>query len=435
MSLTEERIRVTIGGFVARLVPFTKIYSLVLFVMASCSQSSQIVATGDARNLVSDSDAARLSEIAVSTNIAASGKLTPRVKFTIATQRTQAYSRATLSVFRLVSTDAAARATESDTMVSTGKGLTEYVENGISDTANKFLHYLFVAKSNFGHVVSTHVSIPSLRTCDASNFVYVRGSEITGLGSAAALGVADFCLAKYEMKAISSNGNLANSGSGDVTYQESLVAASRADGTPWVNVTRNQAQAECAALGDEYSLISNAQWQALARDVESQSTNFVNGVPVRGHSDGFPPSSLAAGADSDVYFATGNYETQSEGFQERRVWNLTSGDKIWDVGGNVHEWISDDLESLGMNPVLNGETVELSALSDINKLIFGPVSQEATVQSAFGKIVSAASGALLRGGAWTSAGAGGVYSALAVTSPQFAFNSFGFRCVYLPKAR
>src|SRR5690606_29006040 len=114
------------------------------------------------------------------------------------------------------------------------------------------------------------------------------------------VGVADaFCVAKYEMK---------NDGSDN--------AVSQSAGTPWVSITRDDdggtpgAITRCQSIGTEYDLISNAQWQAIARDIELAQSggvflNWSNGSTAganalnRGHSDNSPNNALAASTDDD----------------------------------------------------------------------------------------------------------------------------------------
>jgi hypothetical protein len=63
------------------------------------------------------------------------------------------------------------------------------------------------------------------------------------------LGTEQFCAARFEMK----------HGHGHPT--------SRAEGKPWNDVSRNQAIELCKSMGERYSLITNRQWQAIAREI------------------------------------------------------------------------------------------------------------------------------------------------------------------------
>ena len=76
-----------------------------------------------------------------------------------------------------------------------------------------------------------------------------------------------FYVSKYEMK-------IKGIKDGNQKYDEKYVAESRADGTPWIGMTMAQAKAECKALGDGYSLITNAEWMTIAHDIESNPKNW-----------------------------------------------------------------------------------------------------------------------------------------------------------------
>ena len=142
----------------------------------------------------------------------------------------------------------------------------------------------------------------------------------------------EFCVSKYEMKR-SNSGN----------------AVSKAAGEPWVGITRQKAIKECRSLGSEYDLISNEQWQTIARNITSVPANWSTGQVAsgelnKGYYDGFSQSGLPASTDE----LTGNcYKTGKECSQNswntlRRTHMLSNGNIIWDFSGNVSEWISND---------------------------------------------------------------------------------------------
>lgn len=59
-----------------------------------------------------------------------------------------------------------------------------------------------------------------------------------------------------------------------------------------------------------YSLITNAQWQTIARNIEQVSANWSGGSVGagslnRGHSDSAPNNALAASTDDDPCYDTG----------------------------------------------------------------------------------------------------------------------------------
>ncbi|MFZ9521186.1 MAG: hypothetical protein ACO3A4_11990, partial [Silvanigrellaceae bacterium] len=131
-----------------------------------------------------------------------------------------------------------------------------------------------------------------------SGYIGVPGSGIAGLGNInASSGNAnwwldverDFCVMKYPAKD--------NNGS---TY-----ATSTAAGVPWVNIKRGTDESSlgsalmaCKNAGPGHRLISNTQWQTVARNAESVASNWSggavgNGSMARGHSDNSPATILA----------------------------------------------------------------------------------------------------------------------------------------------
>ncbi|MBI4404047.1 MAG: hypothetical protein HY537_07795, partial [Deltaproteobacteria bacterium] len=197
-----------------------------------------------------------------------------------------------------------------------------------------------------------------------ANYVLVRGSVEVGAPS-------DFCIAKYEMK-------IQGKDEGDQLlvrgprYDSAWVAESRATGTPWVRITRDNAILECQSLGIGYDLMTNGQWQATARDIElaqneagdylNWSNGSIEGANAinRGHSDGSPQNSLAAGTDNNPCAGTGNAGCGSNShvnFNQKRTHTLSTGDVIWDLAGNVMEWVKDNnMSAQGRHGYLSEKT-------------------------------------------------------------------------------
>jgi hypothetical protein len=120
---------------------------------------------------------------------------------------------------------------------------------------------------------------------------------------------------------------------------------SRPDGTPWAGVGKDQARVACDGLGFEYQLVSNTQWQALARSVEHTAANWSGGavgagaVP-RGHSDEAPLAALSS--DAGPCGGTGNAACEDPGsadWSQRRTHVLANGDVVWDLAGNLQEQV------------------------------------------------------------------------------------------------
>ncbi len=184
---------------------------------------------------------------------------------------------------------------------------------------------------------------PVSLNCPA-NFVKVPADTSTEVNTP------EFCVMKYEAK--------------DVVVDKIHVATSQIDVSPWSRIARGNnatvagsALKACSDLGTNYSLISNAQWQAIARNIETAQNppgnylNWSNGsiaeanVINRGHSDNAPPSPLVASTDDDPCSGTEQTncaDNTHADFSQKRTHTLSNGEIIWDFAGNVWESVKDD---------------------------------------------------------------------------------------------
>ena len=139
----------------------------------------------------------------------------------------------------------------------------------------------------------------------------------------------DFCIAQFEARATAS-----------------LITPT---GVVIGNVLRDDANAQCMALGAGYSLPSNEQWQMVARDIELTTENW-SGWQMTA------PSALNVGnydieqGDVDVTnpCATPGFGVRfpnctnhaSSDFARKRSHVLSNGALVWDLAGNASEWVS-----------------------------------------------------------------------------------------------
>jgi formylglycine-generating enzyme required for sulfatase activity len=233
----------------------------------------------------------------------------------------------------------------------------------------------------------------------------------------------DFCIAKYEMK----------------TDPVTGAIASMPANTPRVSIDKNSARNACRSLGAGYELISNEQWQTVAKMIADRKENWSTGVAYSGelnsgHSDNSPASNLEASADdNDGCYGTGETCSLAVWNKQRRTHVLPGGHVIWDFAGNVWEWV--------VNPFWSAYGVGFTSL-------FAPGSKQ---ERTFGisrkcnnHTVSpycgygwggsgAVTGAAIRGGSRDFGVDNiGVFTADYFFRDDFANVVFGFRCVYVP---
>jgi len=233
-----------------------------------------------------------------------------------------------------------------------------------------------------------------------------------------------FCVAKYEMK---------NDGYG--------TAVSTAAGAPWVSIDRPTSRSKCQNLGSGYDMISNDQWQTVARNIAAVAGNWDSGVVAsgqlnRGHSDNAPASALVAVTDdNDPCNGTGQTCSSSTWNSQRRTHALSNGNKIWDFGGNVWEWVTND------SNVSNGADGYISTMSgaDIRQTRYGAdsaticASPSSTPYCGMGVgWFNYTAGAVFRGGGWSGDESAGVFASYLGYASAATGTDLGFRCVFVP---
>jgi hypothetical protein len=253
------------------------------------------------------------------------------------------------------------------------------------------------------------------------------------------LGTAAFCVMKYEAKDVGG------------------VAKSEAGGGPWDNIQRganattaNSAWKACKDLnitnpvsGMTFDLITNVQWQAIARNIEAVASNWSNGsISIsnslnRGNSN--QSSALAADA-SDNNGCIGIWSNgdpadscSSAWHVNKRTHTLSSGAVIWDIAGNVWEWVSDDIDGSTLTPSLSANAWrEFTNASFFpspgdNRQKFAPLGAYDTSHG-MGQLYGGSGGAVLRGGDWLYGTYAGVFAADLSNVPSATGDYIGFRC-------
>ena len=158
----------------------------------------------------------------------------------------------------------------------------------------------------------------------------------------------------------------------------------------------------------------------------------------RGHSDASPNSALEASSnDTEGCFGTGQEgDCNGAGRSQKRthiVDNHGRNELIWDMAGNVSEWVSDDRP-----PNDPGGSQFIAEITGARKDRFGPSGDySATLGSPdYGNLgiffQSGASSGVLRGGRWNNPRRAGVFAADLSYGPSSRTTGIGFRCFYSP---
>lgn len=274
-------------------------------------------------------------------------------------------------------------------------------------------------------------------------------------------GTEDFCVMKYEAK-VDDDAD----GVGDTTqYTESKtwpnnthpvgsdgrVLVSSAAGYPLAQISQTDSITACQAVGG--GLLTLAQRQTIARNIEGVATNWTGGVVwteeeqsgqlYQGHTDDDPGNALAASTDdADGYSGTGN--TASSSSEQRRTYTLSNGEVIWDMSGNVWEWLDDTIQ--GQDKPNNGSSgTTWQEWTDFSDGQYGSLSYDLVRPSNStwnstqgvgryyaGTVTGTTSFAVLSGGDWNSDTAAGLITLLLHIEPSSTHTDFGFRCSLSP---
>lgn len=275
----------------------------------------------------------------------------------------------------------------------------------------------------------------------------------------------DFCVMKFQAKE-----NLSATGTIGLNYYSNA---------PWIDISRDQAMNKCSALCTScsntaqtiqgtsgsvfpnemrgYRLISNTQWQVIARDIVQQTSNWTNniiggtGTLYQGHTDGGPANPVQNGPDNatEPTITSNAFHGIGEGSgPQRRVHYLSNGEHLFDFSGNAWQWVSDELTigsgtSLGVGLTTSLGTTGLFGFDHAGftsgnlQSIFG-MQTTYPFNKLTGKMhIPATLGtAIVRGGfhgnGTTNVQDFGIFATDLSRSPSAAYANVSFRCVYIP---
>lgn len=115
-------------------------------------------------------------------------------------------------------------------------------------------------------------------------------------------------------------------------------------GKPWVMHSYDEARSAYEAAG--YKLITETQWLALAWDISQQDCNWTKGKVGKGKIFRGLHKGTAGCAQAADFVSPKN--------SERRTLTLSNGEEIFDLSGNVWEWVFDDVQGSADGVVMHG---------------------------------------------------------------------------------
>ena len=236
----------------------------------------------------------------------------------------------------------------------------------------------------------------------------------------------DFCTMKYEAKHRDERS--------ESEYRHVIVRAeSSSDGMPITRVSIEDAVRFCKENGPNFDLISNDQWQSIARNIEREDANWsFNSTDVRyGNrlNTGNITSVKVGGVEDEL--------SLEEWRQDKRSHRLSNGEYIWDFSGNLWELVKHNIRDLPDD--YNGYVYHMPTSL---KPLFGPEREysilddrpnQARDMAGLGFIRAGSfQGGVIRGGAnLRTAGIFSVDTSIGRGRTDYRGN-IGFRCVYYP---
>ncbi|MFZ2959071.1 MAG: hypothetical protein WA705_19460 [Candidatus Ozemobacteraceae bacterium] len=207
-------------------------------------------------------------------------------------------------------------------------------------------------------------------------------------------------------------------------------AATTAAGRPWVYIDWNNAKIACTQAGG--SLIGENQWLAIANNAIGVTANWRNGTigsteaAGGGFYRGLSNSTVTKGQPAtggDTGFDPANTSV------EYRVKALTNGAQVWDIGGNVYQWV-DQLQAA--NTWYTGYSTTSGWIeTNLAGITTTKIKTVYDASYGVGRIFNYSTTydlAFLRGGYWSNSDNVGAFCLYLIIGPPSALNRVGFRC-------
>lgn len=196
-------------------------------------------------------------------------------------------------------------------------------------------------------------------------------------------------------------------------------------------VAYSNAVSNCSSIGTGYRLIKNSEWQTLARLIEAESSNWTLTSPTN-----IPHGNSRNGTLNTMTLSWPPSDSSGAVSRKFKVPNSSWYSEVWDLAGNLAEWVENDTGLASDIAFAAGATAEYYSGSSFpsgsaTRLAFAP-QNPGTAANAFnfGNLYSYTNswGQIMRGGASNDAGGGLFAASVGWDGTQAA----GYRCVYAP---
>lgn len=290
---------------------------------------------------------------------------------------------------------------------------------------------------------SIEYSVYNLTTCP-SGYVLVPSSD--------GIGVNEFCVMAFEARAwndlnednfvdnneIDGDGCQQSSCSTKNWGQISFNPGSTSEGLPWRMIDIETAKTECRSLGENFDLISNREWMAIAENIEANPNNWSNATISK--DECLKRGNI--GIDDDCSYDATSIDSSPIASRNIKAYHeLSNGNEIWDFSGNLAEWVSwgNERDVTVNNFFCENSWSELSldfCDGRLNPIDFLPRNPAGIASSLYdsslglGKIEGGAGGVMLRSGSFRYGEYAGIYFGSLSQSKTTARSDIGFRCVY-----
>jgi formylglycine-generating enzyme required for sulfatase activity len=194
---------------------------------------------------------------------------------------------------------------------------------------------------------------------------------------------------------------------------DGLLAVS-ATGKPWVRINYDDARQACADAG--YRLIAETQWLALAWDICNQPANWTKGEVGKGK--------LFRGLHKGTVDSAQPADFVSPKKSEKRSLVLSNGEEIFDLAGNVWEWVFDDIQGDADGIVMTPVTEASPSLS---------TAPHPSMKKGMGwrPVCGRPGAAPLRGGSWSHGASAGLFALYLPYARSYTYSNFGFRPAFV----